>query len=399
MFINRYLAAFARGHGGKITVTCFLQLILTLLGTMISLGVAFVVRMLQGEARILFFSELWQVFAAIGICIALRYALSRKKMLAAEQCSLGIKASLRDGLLRKLFALGPAYTGRERTGNIASTISSKVEYLNEYYTIYLPAAISAVVNAVLIVSTLFLFNRPSAWTCLTGCLGMLGCPMLFYFLMRKRGEAEMQAHAQYYSDCLDSVQGMSTLKAFNANGRQKEAIYQKGERLRQAVMGQLRVTMLENVVLQFFAGLGNAFAIAIAAYQCAGGHMEPDALVYALFLIGACFAPMSNLINAWHMGYRGVVASYSIVELQNQPVRLSLLPKEGAVAKTPASSDVRLKTSPSPMTRRTATCFMAFPSTSRHAPRPPSSALPAAANPPSPSFWRAFIPCGQAAYA
>ena len=30
MFINRYLAAFARGHGGKITVTCFLQLILTL---------------------------------------------------------------------------------------------------------------------------------------------------------------------------------------------------------------------------------------------------------------------------------------------------------------------------------------------------------------------------------
>ena len=216
MFINRYLAAFARGHGGKITVTCFLQLILTLLGTMISLGVAFVVRMLQGEARILFFSELWQVFAAIGICIALRYALSRKKMLAAEQCSLGIKASLRDGLLRKLFALGPAYTGRERTGNIASTISSKVEYLNEYYTIYLPAAISAVVNAVLIVSTLFLFNRPSAWTCLTGCLGMLGCPMLFYFLMRKRGEAEMQAHAQYYSDCLDSVQGMSTLKAFNA---------------------------------------------------------------------------------------------------------------------------------------------------------------------------------------
>ena len=71
--------------------------------------------------------------------------------------------------------------------------------------------------------------------------------------------------------------------------------------------------------------------------------MEPDALVYALFLIGACFAPMSNLINAWHMGYRGVVASYSIVELQNQPVRLSLLPKEGSAAKTPASSDVRFE--------------------------------------------------------
>lgn len=342
MFINRYLAAFVQGHGRKIALTCILQLVLTLLGTMISLGVAFVVRMLQGEARILFFSELWQVFAVIGACIALRYMLSRKKMLAAEKCSLDIKASLRGGLLRKLFALGPAYTGRERTGNIAAIVSSKVEYLNEYYTIYLPAAVSAVVNAALIVAALFGFNRASAWTCLAGCIGMLVCPMLFYFLMRKRGEAEMQAHARYYSDCLDSVQGMSTLKAFNANDRQKKAIYQKGEQLRQAVMGQLRVTMLENVVLQFFAGLGNAFSIAVAAYQCAGGHMTPDTLVYALFLIGACFAPMSNLINAWHMGYRGVVASYSITELQNQPVRLSLLPKEGA-AKAPASSDVRFE--------------------------------------------------------
>ena len=56
MFINRYLAAFVQGHGRKIALTCILQLVLTLLGTMISLGVAFVVRMLQGEARILFFS-------------------------------------------------------------------------------------------------------------------------------------------------------------------------------------------------------------------------------------------------------------------------------------------------------------------------------------------------------
>ena len=116
--------------------------------------------------------------------------------------------------------------------------------------------------------------------------------------------------------------------------------------------------------MQFFAGLGNAFAIAIAAYQCAGGHMEPDALVYALFLIGACFAPMSNLINAWHMGYRGVVASYSIVELQNSPCVCRFFPRRELPLKRPPPLMYALKTSPSPMTRRTAMCSMAFPSTS-----------------------------------
>ena len=343
MFINRYLMAFARNHVGRVALTCVLQFVLTLMGSFVSLGIAIVVRMLQGEERILFFSAVWQVFGVIAILIVLRYVLMKQKSLAAERCGLGIKKDVRMGLLNKLFMLGPAFINRERTGNIASSISTKVEYLNDYYTIYLPNAVACIVNAVLIVTGLTFLNRVSAGICIIACVGMFGCPMLFYFIMRRRGEEEMRAHAQYYSDCLDSVQGMSTLKAFNANNRQKSTIHQKGEALRRALMNQLSITMLENVVLQFFAGLGNAFAIAIAAYQCAGGHMEPDALVYALFLIGACFAPMSNLINAWHMGYRGVVASYSIVELQNQPVRLSLLPKEGAAAKTPASSDVRFE--------------------------------------------------------
>lgn len=328
MFINRYLVAFARGYGGKIVLTCALQLCLTLMGTLISLGIALVVRMLQGEEKIFFFHGLWQVFIAIAALILLRYILMKKKAYASEQCSLGIKESLRERLMRKLFALGPAYTGRERTGNIASMVSSKVEFLNEYYTIYLPSAVSAIANAALIIAVLCLLNTVTACACILACTGMLICPMVFYFLMRERGKQEMQAHSQYYSDCLDSVQGMATLKAFNANGRQRKLIYEKGESLRRAVMGQLRITMLENVVLQFFAGIGSAFSIAVAAWQCAGGHMTQEHLVYTLFLIGACFSPMTTLISAWHMGYRGVVASYSIVELQNVPVRLSLTSPE-----------------------------------------------------------------------
>ena len=87
------------------------------------------------------------------------------------------------------------------------------------------------------------------------------------------------------------------------------------------------LTVLENVVLQFFAGLGSAFSIAVAAYECTIGNMESANLVYALFLIGACFAPMASLINAWHFGYRGVVASYSIIELLDEPIKMSLSPK------------------------------------------------------------------------
>lgn len=87
-------------------------------------------------------------FGVIAILIVLRYALMKQKSLAAERCGLGIKKDVRMGLLNKLFMLGPAFINRERTGNIASSISTKVEYLNDYYTIYLPNAVACIVNAI-----------------------------------------------------------------------------------------------------------------------------------------------------------------------------------------------------------------------------------------------------------
>ncbi|MDY5730578.1 MAG: ABC transporter ATP-binding protein [Eubacteriales bacterium] len=324
MFINKYLINFARGHGALIAGACLLQLLITALGTAVSLCIAFIVRMLQGEKQILFFTQTWQIFLLVAVLLIVRFVLFKTKVVVSEHCSLKIKTSLRVKLLNKLFSLGPAYVGKARTGNIASAISSKVEYLNEYYTIYLPAAISALVNAVILIIVLMYLNKLTALLCIAGCVGMTFCPMLFYFIMRKRGEEEMRMYSQYYSDCLDSLQGMPTLKAFNADKRQKELIYKKGETLRQAIMGQLRITTLENVVLQFFVGLGSAVSVAMAAYQCTLGNMPQGSLVYALFLISACVMPMASLITAWHMGYRGVVASYSIIELMNAKGKLSL---------------------------------------------------------------------------
>lgn len=324
MFINRHLIAFARGNVRYVAKTCTLQLLLTLLGTLTALGFAFAVRMIQGENQILVFDSLWQVFLCIFLCVLLRYNLMRIKSASAEQCGLRIKTSLRERLLNKLFTLGPEYGGRSRTGETASSIGTKVEHLNEYYTIYFPAVVSAIFNAILIISVIYMFNALTAQLCILACAGLLGCPMLFYFVMRERGAREMQAHASYYSDCLDSIQGMVTLKAFHANERQKGRIHQMGEKLRQAVMEQLRITMLENVVLQFFLGIGSVISIAAAAWQCTLGKVSQENLVYVLFLVSACFSPMNQLINAWHMGYRGVTASYSIVKLLLDPPRFAL---------------------------------------------------------------------------
>lgn len=328
MFINQHLIGFIRGREKMVIKTCLMQLILTIMGTLMALHTAFIVRMIRGEDRIFFFSSPFQIFGVISLFLVLRYLLMKRKAVLSEICGWHIKSSLRERLLTKLFSLGPAYTAKHRTGDIASMISVKVDYLTEYYTIYLPCAVSSIVNAAILLAVLSVIERKTAAIAFLSCAGLLISPMLFYFLMRERGIQEMQAHAEYYSDCLDSLQGMVTLKSFNANEEQKRKIYEKGEYLRRSVMGQLSITMIENVVLQFFIGLGSALSIGVAAYQCFEGRIGREMLIYLLFLIGACFGPMQLLIQAWHMGYRGISASYSIDRLLKEVVSYSLLPAE-----------------------------------------------------------------------
>lgn len=324
MFINRKLLSFIKGNGAGVIVSCLMQLVIILLGTLIALGSALCVRFIQGEKSILFFSSIGQVLLCIAVLLLLRYFLMHKKAVVAEKSSIVLKTRLRERLLHKLFTLGPAYTSARRTGDMASILFSRVTFLKNYYTAYLPSAVSAICNALVILLVLKVFNTMTAALCAFACLGIFVCPMLFYRVMRKRGEKEMALHGKYYSDCLDSLQGMNTLKGFNASERQKGKIAQSGEELRKGIMAQLQITMLENVVSYFFIALGSAFSVAVAAQQTVVGNMLPEQLPYALFLIGACFAPMSTLLNAWHLGYQGVTASTSIAQLLDEPIHYAL---------------------------------------------------------------------------
>ncbi|SHN83475.1 ABC transporter ATP-binding protein/permease [Desulfitobacterium chlororespirans] len=327
MFINKNLIQFARGNGSLVAAASALELLVTLMGTGIAACLAFAIEMMIGARPLPFFSHIGQPFIVIAVLLMMRFVLVKQKTYLANQSSIGIKARLREGLMLKLFQLGPAYTAQKRTGDIANTISNKVEWLSNYYVMYLPTCISTAANAILILVVLQGLDRVTALICLLSCIGLFVCPMLFYSLTKERGEKEWQAHTVYYADCLDSIQGMVTLKAFNANRRRGEYIRAKGEELRRDIMSQLRITVLETGIMEFLVRFGGAFSIAVAVVQAAAGGGASAYLVYTLFLVSACFSPMMQLGSSWHMGYRGITASYSIHALLEEPVRLSLLPK------------------------------------------------------------------------
>ena len=190
MFINKHLIKFIKGIEKRIFWSCFCELLLTLLGTNISLCTAVMIRMILGERGVWIFDDIRQIFVMIIMSLFFQYFISKKKVLLANQCGMQIKENLRKKLMYQLFDLGPAFVSSERTGDIANIISNKVEWLNNYYTVYLPTAVSGIINAVLLLGVLCQFDCRTVLICSVSFLGILVCPMVFYHLMKERGERE-----------------------------------------------------------------------------------------------------------------------------------------------------------------------------------------------------------------
>ncbi len=316
MFINKILLRFAKGSVQKIIHAVLFQLLMTGIVSATALCMSFLIRdfitSILLNREVLFTRK--SMILIIGILTLLLSAkfLSTIQVRIVMNAGVSIKDTVRTNIFQKLFLLGPAYSSMTRTGTLTSILTSRVEWLMNYYTRYMPAVVSAVINAAVFISFLtYVDVYTGIASCFSVCM-MLCIPMLFFNLMRERGAEEWKWHGLYSSECLDGIQGMVTLKSFNADTHYGIELKKSGESYRRAVMAHLRVTIIEGSFLEFFVRAGTALTIVILAWRCAAGFVDREFLIISFFAIGAAFSPMISLINAWHLGFQGVSASYSI---------------------------------------------------------------------------------------
>ena len=299
MFFNRYLLKFIRGFYGKAGLISLIHLIDTLLGTVIMMCSAVFTHMLLYKKSVLIFSHINQVFILIGICLVLKLGA-------------GIKDNIRASVMQKLFAAGPAYMNKKRTGDMTSMVTFRVDAVKNYYTAYFPIAVSTLINIILLLCFMFRLDWVSGVTALIAALGMIFCPVLFAPVMKKHGLEEWKLHDRYLSECIDSLQGVTALKAFNANALQVKKIAKEGEHFRKATMAHLRITVWQGSFMQMFVLLGEALSVAVAALRFSQGKTGAITILYILYLSMACFFPMFKLIIAWHFGFDGFASSETI---------------------------------------------------------------------------------------
>ncbi|MEM8905905.1 MAG: ABC transporter transmembrane domain-containing protein, partial [Actinomycetota bacterium] len=159
--------------------------------------------------------------------VALRVVLIAAREGASAEASVRITADLRRRLLAKVFELGPAWLAERRAGELDVTLVEGVQRLDVYYRRF---AAQAVVAGLATLTALTVIAVISPFVALVIVGAMVLMVVLPHWEMRRldrRLTVANERYADLSSELVDAMQGMAVLKAFGADERTEEDLYER----------------------------------------------------------------------------------------------------------------------------------------------------------------------------
>jgi ATP-binding cassette subfamily C protein CydD len=285
----------------------------------VAAGIAFslaVAGVFGGEADLAATGPLLGVI--VGLAVG-RAVLLLIQEVVAQRASRRLVGRLRGDLLGHLRALGPAYTGGERTGELSAVLVQGLEAVDAYVTAFQPARMLAVAVPLLVLGVVFVLDPPTTLVLLfTG-------PLLVLLLtiiggrtraMSERRFAELRWMSAYF---LDMVRGIATLKMFGRSAEQVDNLRAISGRYGDATMDLLRTAFQTGLVLDW----GAAIAMALVAVQV-GLRLIEDAIPFeralaVLVVAPEFFLPLRHLAQRYHAGSAGRTAAERIFAVLDTP--------------------------------------------------------------------------------
>jgi ATP-binding cassette subfamily C protein CydCD len=215
--------------------------------------------------------------------------------------------------------LGPAYTRRERTGELTAIAVAGIEALDAYFSQYLPQlALSALIPLSILI---FVFPLDP----LTGLILFLTAPLIpiFMILIGKAAEVlnrrQFETLSRLSAHFLDTLQGLTTLKLFGRSKSHASTIEQASEQFRETTMNVLRVTFLSALVLELVATLSTAVIAVEIGLRLLYFRMTFEQAFFLLILAPEFYIPLRMLGFRFHAGMNGTTAARKIFAILDLP--------------------------------------------------------------------------------
>lgn len=254
----------------------------------------------------------------LAVCVV-KYLTSRSAASFGTEAAERVKLALRERLYRKMLAMGPSYASRVRTADVVQSAGEGIDQIQSFFELFLPQLFYAVLAPVTLFAVLMPVNIPAA-------VVLLVCAPLIVLVVGVVAMSAARAFKRYwgkYTDMgaafLDNMQGLETLKAFDADERAAADMDEKAEAFRVMTMRVLQIQLRSLTAMDAVAYGGTAAGIGVAVWQFLVGGVDLAGAMIVVFLSASFFLPLRQLGSYFHVAMNGMTSTKRIFALLDAP--------------------------------------------------------------------------------
>jgi ATP-binding cassette subfamily C protein CydD len=256
---------------------------------------------------------LWSMLGVFALRALLIWASEQSAFIAASR----VKLTLRRSLMSQIRHLGPAFLANQRSGELTNTLSDGIEALEAYYARFIPA----ISLTALVPLSILVFVFPVDWISALVMLGTAPLIPLFMILIGKGAERKNQQQwrqmANMSSHFLDTIQGLTNLKLFNASRREAAVIAKISDEYRHSTLSVLRIAFLSSFTLEFFSTISIAIVAVLVGFRLYWGELDFLYGLFVLLLAPEFYLPLRNMGQHYHARMDAIGAVEGILEIIN----------------------------------------------------------------------------------
>jgi len=254
------------------------------------------------------------VFVLVAAVVARALLAWADKWLGLK-LAIGRKADYRKRILRKIHDMGPVRLKKEMTGELIGVQQNGVEKLDDFFSLYVPAAIRMGTIPLIIFAVVMWLDWPSGLVLMiTGPL----IPIFMYLIGTKAGDKireQWSSFRRMNAHFLDTIQGMDTLKLFGREKNAGRSINNVSRMFRTTTMRVLRVAFLSGMVLELAASVSTAVVAVEVGVRLIEGMVGFQMGLFVLLLAPEFYLPFRSFGSAHHAGMEGAEAGARIFEI------------------------------------------------------------------------------------
>lgn len=261
------------------------------------------------------FKRLLPYLGALAAVMFVRYLCGYASSQTAFFASSEVKKVLRQKMYKKLTRMGASYSEKVSTSEVLQVFVEGVDQLELYFGKYLPQFFFAMLAPITLFAVL-VFVSWKASVVLLICVPLIPLSIVAVQKIAKRLLSKYWGVYTNLGDTfLENIQGLTTLKVYQADERKNVEMNEKAEEFRRITMKVLTMQLNSVSVMDIVAYAGSAVGVVIAIIQVKNGTITLPQAFLIIMLAADFFLPLRLLGSFFHVAMNGMAASDKLFKL------------------------------------------------------------------------------------